>query len=214
MSLSVIIPSAGVGSRLGLGIPKALLPLSDKTLLEWQVHLLSEYELEIVVVVGFRADLVRELAVRKGLSIRLVENLGYEGKGTASSVRIGARECSGDVVILDGDLLVHPNSFKSFVDAREEILIGWSKARSAQPVFVRTTETMVHSFSRDEVTDKEWTGPLRCTSLDAKNFGDAHVFENIIGRLPAPGIEVDCVEIDNPEDIPAALNWLSSHDFI
>lgn len=214
MSLSVIIPSAGVGSRLGLGIPKALLPLGGKTLLEWQIQLLSEFELEVIVVVGYRADLVEQLVLRNRMNVQLVTNLEYEGRGTASSVRIAARECSGDVIILDGDLLVHPKSFRSFVSSQERLLIGWSRTRSTQPVFVHTIGTMVHNFSRSKIAEKEWTGPLRCKCTDAANFGDKHVFENLIDRLPAEGVEVDCVEIDDPEDVPVALTWLSTHGFL
>ena len=64
-----IILSAGKGSRLlplTADRPKCLIELSGRSLLEWQLDALAEAGLrEVVVVTGFRDDLVDAVAARR-----------------------------------------------------------------------------------------------------------------------------------------------------
>ena len=57
MKKTVIISCAGVGSRLGLNIPKCLVEINNKSLLEFQLEQLQDVD-DIRVVVGYKKDLV------------------------------------------------------------------------------------------------------------------------------------------------------------
>ena len=107
-----VILSAGQGSRLlplTAERPKCLLPLGSKSLIEWQVDILSRCGVdEIVVVVGFRAALVESLLaglVRPGLAIRTVFNPFYNVADNLGSCWLARHEMDGDFLLVNGDTL-------------------------------------------------------------------------------------------------------------
>ena len=60
--LSVVIPAAGIGRRMKSHGPKSLIHIKDSSIIERQIKLVHKYypESEIIVVVGFGANLIRE----------------------------------------------------------------------------------------------------------------------------------------------------------
>jgi choline kinase len=110
--MKAVILSAGQGSRLlplTAERPKCLLPLGPKSLIEWQVDVLSRCGVdEIVVVVGFRAALVESLLtglVRPGLAIRTVFNPFYNVADNLGSCWLARHEMDGDFLLVNGDTL-------------------------------------------------------------------------------------------------------------
>jgi len=110
--MKALILSAGQGSRLlplTAERPKCLLPIGPKTLLEWQVEILSRAGIdEIVVVVGFRAAQVGELLarlVRPGLAIRTVFNPFFAVADNLGSCWLARHEMNGDFLVVNGDTL-------------------------------------------------------------------------------------------------------------
>jgi choline kinase len=104
-----IILSAGKGSRLlplTAEIPKCLIELSGKTLLEWQLDVLSASGIEdIVVVTGFREELVRGIVgTRK--QVRTLFNPFYHVADNLGSVWMARAELDRDLLLLNGDTLV------------------------------------------------------------------------------------------------------------
>ena len=101
--MKAVILSAGQGSRLlplTAERPKCLLPLGPKSLIEWQVDILSRGGVdEIVVVVGFRAALVEDALAklaRKGLRIRTLLNPFYNVADNLGSCWLARQEMAGD----------------------------------------------------------------------------------------------------------------------
>lgn len=110
--MKAVILSAGQGSRLlplTAERPKCLLPIGPKSLIEWQVDILSRCGVrEIVVVVGFRAGLVESLLaglVRPGLAIRTVFNPFYNVADNLGSCWLARHEMDGDFLLVNGDTL-------------------------------------------------------------------------------------------------------------
>ncbi|MCU8014165.1 NTP transferase domain-containing protein [Shewanella sp. SM74] len=52
---NVVIAAAGMGARIGLGIPKCMIDIEGTNLLSRLINLLDGYCKNIVVVVGYRA---------------------------------------------------------------------------------------------------------------------------------------------------------------
>jgi choline kinase len=108
--MKAIILSAGQGSRLlplTQDLPKCLLPLGSRSVLEWQIGELARCGIdEVVVVVGFRAQAVEDVLApleRPGLAIRTVFNPFYHLADNLASCWMARHEMAGDFVLLNGD---------------------------------------------------------------------------------------------------------------
>lgn len=106
-----IILSAGKGSRL-LPLtedrPKCLIELSGRSLLEWQLDALaSKGVTEVVIVTGFRDDLVDAVAARRH-GVRTLFNPFYHVADNLGSVWLARGEFDRDVLLLNGDTLITP----------------------------------------------------------------------------------------------------------
>lgn len=102
MSRQIVILAAGKGKRMGSPIPKVLIPLNDKPVIE---HLLSRIikvpqDSAPIVVVGFQHNLVMETLGDGYLYARQVEQ-----KGTADAV-MAARDLvtADNFIVLYGDM--------------------------------------------------------------------------------------------------------------
>jgi choline kinase len=106
-----VILSAGKGSRLlplTAERPKCLIELNGRSLLEWQLDALSESGIaDMVVVTGFRDDLVDAVAARRE-GVRTVFNPFYHVADNLGSVWMARSEFGCDTLLLNGDTLVSP----------------------------------------------------------------------------------------------------------
>jgi len=106
-----IILSAGKGSRL-LPLtedrPKCLIAFSGKSLLEWQLDALAANGItDMVVVTGFRDDLVHAVAARRA-GVRTLFNPFYHVADNLGSVWLARSEFDRDTLLLNGDTLISP----------------------------------------------------------------------------------------------------------
>ena len=119
-----VILSAGQGSRLlplTEDLPKCLLDLEGRSMLEWQLRALAEVGVpEAVVVTGFRSDKV-EAAVGKiaprGLSVRTLFNPFYKVADNLASCWMARGELRGDCLLINGDTLFEPAIARRLLDA-------------------------------------------------------------------------------------------------
>ncbi|HEY0446057.1 MAG TPA: phosphocholine cytidylyltransferase family protein [Allosphingosinicella sp.] len=106
-----IILSAGKGSRLlplTADRPKCLIDLNGKSLLEWQLDALRAGGIaEIVVVTGFRDEMVDAVAARRE-GVRTLFNPFYHVADNLGSVWLARAEFDRDTLLLNGDTLVTP----------------------------------------------------------------------------------------------------------
>ncbi|HVI91683.1 MAG TPA: phosphocholine cytidylyltransferase family protein [Dongiaceae bacterium] len=120
--MKAIILSAGQGSRLlplTEGRPKCLLPLGEKTLIEWQIWALTQGGIDdIAVVVGYHApDVAALLKKLEGpkLKIRTVFNPFFKLADNLASCWLARHEMNQDFVILNGDTVIEPAIFKQLL---------------------------------------------------------------------------------------------------
>jgi L-glutamine-phosphate cytidylyltransferase len=106
-----ILLSAGKGSRLlplTAERPKCLIDLGGRTLLEWQLDALAAAGVrDVVIVTGFRDELVEEVATRRD-GVRTLFNPFYHVADNLGSVWMARAELDRDCLILNGDTLVSP----------------------------------------------------------------------------------------------------------
>lgn len=102
MSQQIVILAAGKGTRMGVDIPKVLLPLGDKPVIS---RLLEEVksvpqETAPVIVVGFKKELVEET-----LGDEYIYLQQFDQKGTAHAV-LSAKPAitAKNIIVLNGDM--------------------------------------------------------------------------------------------------------------
>ena len=113
-----IVMAAGKGTRMKSDLPKVLFPVAGRPMVEYVLDALGEVGVErVVVVVGYRADLVRQaLAGRCG--VEFVEQSPQLGTGHAVMVcREKLTGHNGPILILTGDTpLVQPATLRAMFD--------------------------------------------------------------------------------------------------
>jgi len=119
--MKVIILSAGQGRRLlplTESVPKCALPVAGRTVLEWQLNEISQCDVdEVVVVTGFGADLVDEIAA--GITspcIRTLYNPFYALSDNLGTCWAARSEMSQPFIILNGDTLFEAAILQRLLD--------------------------------------------------------------------------------------------------
>lgn len=204
----VIIAAAGMGTRLGHGLPKALVEVNGKAIIDYQLELLEDFE-DIRVVVGYmEEDLIKHIkAIRS--DIIFVRNPDFKNTTTLQSVYLATKGIKDKCLVLDGDMIITKNSFDLFCEKcnDDEELIAISKDISDNPVYVMTREDgdkiFVDSFSRELESKYEWSN---MAYMDPQNiqYERIHVYQSIERNCPVLGVEIDRVEVDTEEDLKNA----------
>ena len=206
---SVVISCAGIGSRLGLGLTKALIQINGSSLISWQLKLFEGVE-DLRLVVGFQSSEIIEEVCKYRDDVIFCYNHRYFETKTGASFHLGARHGNNFAIEWDGDLLVHPEDVKTILNAEGEF-ICYAEKSSDEAVYVQTdTNGNVMAFSRER-GDYEWTGPA-CIMRDKVKYSSGNVFNQLEPYLPMKGIKVRAYDIDTYSDysrvMEIAKNWM------
>ena len=194
---SVVISCAGIGSRLGLGLTKALVQINGSSLISWQLKLFNDVE-DLRLVIGFQGgEIIDEVRKFRDDVIFCFNHRSFETK-TGASYYLGARHANPESLEWDGDLLVHPDDVKVILSTPGEF-ICYGDITSEDTVCVRVDEQgNVLSFSR-EGGDYEWTGPA-CMEKKHLTYCSQNVFNMFEPLCPMRGIKVRAYDIDTYND--------------
>ncbi len=232
--LKVIILSAGQGSRLlphTENLPKALLDLGGRTLLEWQLRaLLAAGVREAVVVTGFRdVEIDRALACHapSGMRVRTLYNPFYKLADNLASCWMARAELAGGGLILNGDTLFEPNVAQRLLAAPAApitVTIDRKPAYDADDMKVGLDGDRLKAIGKHLAapdTQGESIGFLRFAPEGAACFideieramrtpeGPGRWYLSAIDRLARAGVEVRAVSIEGLQwgelDFPADL---------
>ena len=116
-----LILAAGNGSRLAsvsYGVPKPLVPLRGVPLLEHVMMSCQEAGISrFVIVVGYRADLIRSWIAERsfeGISVTLIENCEY-GRANGVSALAARQELRNRFLLLMSDHIFEPKTAKALL---------------------------------------------------------------------------------------------------
>lgn len=215
---SAVIAAAGLGTRIGLGIPKCMINVNGKTILTRLIQALQEHVDQIQVVVGYREDMVIEYCAKHHRNVVLVRNPDFRSTNTAYSFSKGENTLQGKVLFLDGDLVIEPDSLTQFIHAanQQDILVGITEAKSENAVYVHGTMSNnqlfdLTSFSRTSKADYEWAnivaGPANLLS-----GAQSYVYERLEEHLPLKGHTISLSEVDTAADLDITTTFAQSLD--
>lgn len=208
-----VIAAAGLGSRLGLGMPKCMIELGKQTILTRLIRTLENHVESIHVVVGYREEIVIDYCARHHRDVVLVRNSDFRITNAAYSFALGARYLSGKILFTDGDMVVSPRDIVEFIkrSCDEEILIGLTEPKSEQAVYASAKELkgeiLVENFSRQNSDKFEWANIVIGPS-DLMNGVDGFVFEHLAKKLPLKGHMLRLAEVDTAADLRVAEQFI------
>ena len=133
--MRAIILAAGSGLRLGQhtkDIPKALLDLNGKSILERQISLLRQHGInEIFVVTGYQ----REKHTLK--DIEYIFNPRYTETEQLTSMMVARTKISADVLVIFGDIVFDAQILQQILASNDNIAIAvdfdWEKSYTERP---------------------------------------------------------------------------------
>lgn len=194
---SVVISCAGIGSRLGLGLTKALVQINGSSLISWQLKLFKDVK-DLRLVIGFQGSEIIDEVRKYRQDVIFCYNHRYFETKTGASFYLGARHANDYILEWDGDLLVHPDDVRKVLDTEGEF-ICYAEKSSDEAVWVQTDEQgTVHAFSRER-GDYEWTGPA-CIAKRNLTYSSQNVFNMFEPYLPMRGLKVRAYDIDTYND--------------
>ena len=166
--MRAIILAAGSGLRLGQhtkDIPKALLDLNGKSILERQISLLREHGVnEIFVVTGYK----REKHILK--DIEYIFNPRYSETEQLASMMVARTKIFDDVLVIFGDIIFDSQILQQILASNDDIAIAidldWEKSYNERPDNPKllADKVLINQKKILQISAKE-------TSLDIKNQG-------------------------------------------
>ena len=208
---SVVIACAGLGSRIGAEIPKSLLHIAGKTLIERQLTLITEFYDHVIVVAGYQKKQLIEEIVPFAEKVTIVMNNDYRTSGTALSLGKAVPFCREYTLFMDGDVLISKSSLLEVAQTNFDF-IGLSLSSSKFPVSAMVNSNLLCTqLMHGETNQKfEWNGFLRIRTRLLTHLGNGHLYPRINSLLPLPGLVLETIEIDYPEDINRAEEWIKN----
>ena len=164
--MRAIILAAGSGLRLGQhtkDIPKALLDLNGKSILERQISLLREYGVnEIFVVTGYQ----REKHILK--DIEYIFNPRYSETEQLASMMVARTKIFDDILVIFGDIVFDGQILQQILASDGDITIAidldWEKSYNERPDNPKTLADKV-LIARKKILQIS----AKVKSLDMKN---------------------------------------------
>lgn len=234
--MRAIILAAGKGSRLkGVAgdLPKCLMDIGGRTLLERQVQALRSSGIDdIYVVVGHGADAVRKTC---GAGVNYIENFCYNKTNSLFSLWMAREHMFGGFVVMNGDVLFHPQLLRNLLSFWHEdsLLISYCdsnagslgdeemKVRVANGTIIDITKAMNPKKANGENVGIGKFGPVGARVLAEKMdeliAAGAHrdwaprAFREFTFERPLSAVSTDgfpWIEIDYPEDYARAVDQI------
>lgn len=114
-----VILAAGRGTRLwpiGEGLPKCMVRVLGKPLLEWTIEGILEDARKIVIVVGYNKESVIDYFSKKPYADKIVFIEQKEQKGTAHAFLCAEKEITGNFITIVGDSFADPSLYKTMIE--------------------------------------------------------------------------------------------------
>jgi len=199
---NAVICAAGLGSRLGLDMPKCMVKVGNKRLIYYLLQVLENVP-NIRMVVGFKEEEVIEYVKDIRNDVIFVRNPDYRTTTNSYSLHLGSNDLKEPFLNIDGDMLITKNNFEHFCNNinDNENLIGITKAYTEDAVYVKlNNDNQVIEFGRNKLSDYEWNGIAYFATIKISKHGK-YVYQELEKKLPIKACEIDSFEIDTPQDL-------------
>lgn len=233
--MKVIVLASGIGKRLRPltnTIPKSLVKINSKTILEYQIDTLSQFNLnKFIITTGPFEDQIINIFNKKysELKIEFVHNPKYDSTNYIYSLWLTKSKVNDNIILIHGDLIFNGDIVKKVIDAPGNCVLINKKVKPPKKDFKavikkeRIIKIGVNFFGEsvffclpfykflkedfliwmDEIEKEIRNGNLNIYAEDAFNK-----ISNQIELNPIYISDELCHEIDNLEDLKIIKNLM------
>jgi len=239
-SATAVILAAGLSSRLRPlteDLPKCLLPMGERTILDWQLLALNAIDVrDVVIVVGYRAQTIIEHVGREWpqLRVKFVNNIDYASTNTLFSLACALRQhpCD-DFYYFNADVVFHQDVLHRLDAHPGEALLATDRkqCREEEVKLLQQDGRIAHIGKNLDpaVCLGEFIGVARFRGAFARVFSqtvlelattgnEREYFEMALDHLaasydlvPVDVTGIPCVEVDFVEDYEYAISYVVTH---
>jgi len=175
-NLTVIIAAASIGKRMKSYGPKALFEIHEEYLLEKQLHTIWSVfpNVEIIVVVGFAGNKIRNKLLKKKYPIRFVLNPLYQTTNVMFSLSLGLYPIiTGGVLMMHGDLMFNTESIYGITAKGSRVLVDVSDQ------FDKDEVGIIYDHETNIVTNFAYGLPIKWGQMAYLEEKELRAFERI-----------------------------------
>lgn len=176
--MDAVILAGGKGTRLKPltdYIPKPLIPINNKPIIEWQIRYLKKFGInQIIICTGYKTKQIEDYLEKKanfGLKIRF--SVEKKPLGTGGAIRKAAKLIHGNsFLVLNGDIITNID-IRQMYKKKNSIALVELKTKYGT---VTIQEDKITEFREKESVPNVWM-----------NAGIYHLDKDIIKKLPTSG---------------------------
>lgn len=131
--MNLIILASGMGKRLDKKIPKCLVKIENKTLLENILNISHNFK-KIIVVGGYKVNLIKKIIKKQNKNnIVLIENKDFKNSNMVESFFKAYKSIDNDCIISYSDIIFHPKLIDKMIKYKFNHLLlnsNWQKVWS------------------------------------------------------------------------------------
>ena len=235
--MQAVILSAGVGARLGAektSLPKGLLEIGGKPLLEYSLEALIQNDIkDVILVVGFQHEKIKNRFGSRYHDIKIdyVFNEEYATSGSMYSFAMVQDMIEDEIILLESDLLYEPRALNILLNAGyKNCILVTCLSGSGDEVYICTNERqeitklgkkIPHKFKKNAIGELAGLSRFEGNFLDLvfkksqKDIVDGEfnyhyeecVFETSKSTVPVYAVFADDLvwfEIDTEKDLKKA----------
>lgn len=186
---TAIVLAAGMGTRLWPvhSEPKGLIEIDNKPIIGRSLELLTAAGVsDILLVVGWRADLYDSFLRERFPHARTVVNEAYETTGSLRSLACAAPHVRNDAIIVEADLVYEARAVSALLeDPNDDVVLLSGATQSGDEVWVYAdSEGCLSAMVKDRLPRRDPAGEL--VGLIRLSNGLLQMIEQTADRLP-PG---------------------------
>jgi choline kinase len=160
--MRAILLAAGRGRRLGQDLPKCLLSIEGRTLLERHIEILAAVGISaLTIVVGYQKEKIYEhiASLKSALPIEFVENPRFV-HGSIVSLQVAADHLVAGGIWMDADVLYPPGLMRLLVDSKHDncVLADGRSEETGEEMMLGTRAGRVHKIARRVGKDWDFAG--------------------------------------------------------
>ena len=227
--MNLVILAAGVGSRINMGIPKAMIRLvNGQTFLERQIEIAKQFiSIEkIYVVAGYK----QEMIIDQFPQINVISNPSYKSTNTAKSLLIALNNIDAETTIwINGDVVFDNDALSSIADSQHSCMgVIECETGDEEIKFSTTSDGAIDRVSKEiqfssgeaiginKIIDQDLTLFLnalkRCKNQDYFERGIELAINDGLKIFPIQITKGFAIEIDFEKDLDNANKYLLSND--